>query len=54
MTLDQYQQRKAIMIAYLQLKVEEADWHGVADAAMDLRELEVEKTHITASGQATA
>jgi hypothetical protein len=25
---------------YLQLKVKQADWHGVADAAMDIRELE--------------
>lgn len=24
---------------YLSLKVEEQDWHGVADAAMDIREL---------------
>jgi hypothetical protein len=28
------------LIAYLQMKVGEEDWHGVADAAMDLRELE--------------
>jgi hypothetical protein len=34
--------RKATMIHYLQMKVNEQDWHGVADAAMDLRELEVE------------
>jgi hypothetical protein len=25
---------------YLLLKVEQRDWHGVADAAMDIRELE--------------
>lgn len=30
------------MIGYLILKLEERDWHGVADAAMDLRELEVQ------------
>lgn len=30
------------MIGYLMLKLEERDWHGVADAAMDLRELEVQ------------
>lgn len=29
-----------LMEAYLKLKVQERDWHGVADAAMDLRELE--------------
>lgn len=28
------------LIAYLKLKVEEADWHGVSDAANDLRVLE--------------
>ena len=33
--------KKAVMIDYLQMKVNEQDWHGVADAAMDLRELEV-------------
>lgn len=27
---------------YLLMKVEQGDWHGVADAAMDLRELEVQ------------
>lgn len=30
------------LIQYLEMKVKEQDWHGVADAAMDLRELEVE------------
>lgn len=32
---------REIMIAYLRMKVAEKDWHAVADAAMDLRELEV-------------
>lgn len=27
---------------YIMMKLEERDYHGVADAAMDLRELEVE------------
>lgn len=27
-------------VEYLRMKVEERDWHGVADAAADLRELE--------------
>ena len=39
------------LIAYLELKVKVGDWHGVADAAMDLREvdakLEVLKMVIT-------
>jgi len=29
-----------VMIAYLLLKVRQRDWHGVADAAMDIREME--------------
>lgn len=33
-------EQRQTMIAYLKLKVETEDWHGVADAAMDLRELE--------------
>ena len=32
-----------IMQAYLMLKVRQADWHGVADAAMDIREMEARK-----------
>lgn len=31
------------MEEYLHLKITEEDWHGVADAAMDLRDLEAEK-----------
>jgi hypothetical protein len=27
------------MLEYLQLKIRQRDWHGVADAAMDLREM---------------
>ncbi len=30
------------MIKYLQLKVAAKDWHAVADAAMDIRELEAQ------------
>lgn len=32
------------MVAYLLLKVRNEDWHGVSDAANDLRELEVQLT----------
>lgn len=28
------------MVNYLHLKVQKRDWHGVADAAMDIREIE--------------
>ena len=30
------------MVTYLLLKVDEEDWHGVADAAMDIREIVAE------------
>lgn len=33
-------QKKEILITYLMLKVELQDWHGVADVAVDIRELE--------------
>lgn len=36
-------QRKDLMIQYLTLKVAEQDWHAVADAAMDLRDIEAEE-----------
>lgn len=36
------QERKAIYLEYLKMKIAEQDWHGVADCAMDLREIEVE------------
>ena len=32
--------KKETMINYLNLKVKECDWHGVADAAMDIREID--------------
>jgi len=32
-----------VMIAYLLLKVKQKDWHGVADAAMDIREMEAKE-----------
>lgn len=31
---------KARLVEYLKLKVEQEDWHGCADAAMDIREVE--------------
>lgn len=32
--------QKEGMVKYLLLKVDKEDWHGVADAAMDIREIE--------------
>lgn len=34
--------RKAVLVEYAQMKLESGDWHGLSDAANDLRELEVE------------
>ncbi len=31
---------REILIAYLKIKIAVEDWHAVADAAMDLRELD--------------
>jgi hypothetical protein len=33
-------EQRAGLIAYLRLKLEAEDWHAVADAAMDLREID--------------
>ena len=34
--------QRSIMLQYLQLMIARQDWHGVADAAMDLREMDAE------------
>lgn len=39
-TLEQLEMKRAGLISYLKLKVDEEDWHGCADACMDLREIE--------------
>ena len=33
---------KTVLLNYLFLKVQESDWHGVQDAASDLRDIESE------------
>ena len=38
-----YETQRAILLEYLQVMVARCDWHGVADVAMDLRELEAEQ-----------
>ena len=42
---------KELMLAYLLLKIHQEDWRGVADAAMDIIEMEAKKcsTSSTAS-----
>ncbi len=41
-TIAQLQSERERLIAYLYLKIEKRDWHGVADGCMDLREVEVQ------------
>lgn len=37
-----YEEHRRTLIEYLKAKVELADWHGVSDAANDLRVLEAQ------------
>jgi hypothetical protein len=39
---EELEHNKQVLIDYLLMKVSDSDWHGVADAAMDLRDLEAE------------
>lgn len=39
-TLDQLEQKRAGLISYLKLKVDEEDWYGCTNICMDLREIE--------------
>lgn len=38
----QLEDKIELMKTYLKMKFDEGDWHGVADAAMDIRELNAE------------
>lgn len=38
-----YAEHHATLVSYLLAKVARGDWHGVSDAANDLRELEAEQ-----------
>ncbi len=40
--LIEVEHRKQLLVEYCQMKLDVGDWHGVSDAANDLRELEVE------------
>lgn len=42
MTASEYKSRRSALITYLKVKADQADWHGVSDAANDLRVLEAE------------
>ena len=43
-TISSLEKQLERMKSYLLLKFEVADWHGVADAAMDIREIEAKLT----------
>jgi hypothetical protein len=45
--IDELQDFKKRLVDYLKLKVEQQDWHGVADAAMDIREIEAKLSVLT-------
>lgn len=38
--IKELEEEKKNIIAYLQSKIKSSDWHAVADAAMDLREID--------------
>lgn len=44
--------KREVMIAYLMQKVEEQDWHGVMDAAADLREIDAQNRGYLLGGAA--
>ena len=39
-TVEHLERSREVLIRYLRTKLEEADWHGVQDAASDIREIE--------------
>lgn len=39
-TIDALVASRARLIEYLRMKIDAEDWHAVADAAMDLREID--------------
>lgn len=43
-----FEVQKAVLLEYLQVMIALQDWHGVADVAMDLRELEAKHSNAPA------
>jgi hypothetical protein len=43
MDYDDFATQRHVLIQYLHVMIARKDWHGVADVAMDLRELEAEE-----------
>lgn len=44
-----YDVKRAALIEYLKVKTAESDWHGVSDAANDLRVLEAQRPTMSAA-----
>ena len=40
LTISELEEAKRVMVEYLKSKVKQEDWHGTADAAMDIREID--------------
>lgn len=53
-TIEFLAKRRLVIIADLQSKTEAEDWHGTADAAMDLREIDAQLELLTATGDSKA
>lgn len=49
-----YEKHHTALVTYLQVKVEAQDWHGVSDAANDLRVLEASQPALQPQVQADA
>lgn len=43
-----FEHKRQALIAYMRMKMDEGDWHGVSDAANDLRVLEAQMVNKTA------
>ncbi len=39
-----FMEQKRVLLEYLQVMIANEDWHGVADMAMDMRELEAKNS----------
>lgn len=46
-----FEHKRQALIAYMRVKMDEGDWHGVADAANDLRVLEAQGLQKSADGE---
>lgn len=42
MTIDKLEEHKRRMIDYLKMRLDLEDWHGVQDAASDIREIDAQ------------